>query len=114
LVTDTIRVDPYWAFSREGIRLELRRETTEDGVLLVIENSSGDPRSYFFRDLENLEAFQNDMERLLLGTGWSFEEFGPDRRSGFDRRTWPRIHRDRRRWWTDSRRAPRIRRTSRS
>ena len=107
--TDTIRVNPYWVFSRAGIRLEIRRETVEDGLLLVIDNSTDQPRSYLFPDLESLEPFQNDMERLLLATGWTFEEFGPDRRSGLDRRMWPRIHNDRRRWWTDSGRALRTR-----
>ena len=37
---------------------------------------------------------------LLLKTGWSFNEFLPDRRSVADRRTWPRLT-ERRRWWTD-------------
>jgi hypothetical protein len=105
-------VDIYWVFSREGVRLELRHQATQDGVLLVIDGLEGPPRSYSFRDLASLELFQNDMERLLLDTGWAFEEFGPDRRAGLDRRTWPRIDNDRRRWWTDSPRATRRARIS--
>lgn len=96
-------MDPFWVFSRDGDRLEIRHEVVEDGVLLVIDGPDGRPRSYAFRDLATLERFQTDMERLLLDTGWTFEEFGPDRRTGLDRRTWPRINNDRRRWWTDSR-----------
>ena len=107
-------MNPYWVFSRDGSRLEIRRETGEDGVLLVIDGPDGPPRSYAFRDLTSLEPFQNDMERLLLDTGWSFEEFGPDRRTGLDRRTWPRIINDRRRWWTDSRRMSRAQVSRRS
>jgi len=41
---------------------------------------------------------------VFRATSGLFEEFGPDRRSGHDRRTFPRINNDRRRWWTDSRR----------
>jgi hypothetical protein len=41
------------------------------------------------------------METLLLKTGWTFQTYNPDRRSGGDRRGWPRRSNDRRRWWTD-------------
>lgn len=102
-------MDPFWVFSREGVQLEIRRHEVEDGILLIIDAPEAPSRSYHFGDLASLARFQNDMERLLLDTGWAFEEFGPDRRTGRDRRTWPRIHNDRRRWWTDSRRAPALR-----
>jgi hypothetical protein len=48
-----------------------------------------------------LTTFQADMEAFLVQSGWSFEAFSPDRRSGRDRRQFPRVS-DRRRWWTDS------------
>jgi hypothetical protein len=41
------------------------------------------------------------MEAMLVQTGWSFVEFSPDQRAGRDRRGWPRLPNDRRRWWTD-------------
>jgi hypothetical protein len=41
------------------------------------------------------------METLLLKTGWTFQGYEPDRRTGRDRRGWPRRSNDRRRWWTD-------------
>src|SRR5262249_26262929 len=47
-----------------------------------------------------LTTFQVDMEAFLIGSGWSFVAFSPERRSGRDRRSFPRIS-DRRRWWTD-------------
>ena len=40
------------------------------------------------------------MEAFLIGSGWSFVAFSPERRTGRDRRTFPRMG-DRRRWWTD-------------
>jgi hypothetical protein len=93
--------DQAWVFERPtGERLELGRRTTPDGLLLVVTGQDA-PRSYFFRDLQALVAFQRDMEAFLIGTGWRFVSFSPDRRSGRDRRRLPRLT-ERRRWWTDS------------
>jgi len=98
--TDRFRVcDATWVFERVGQRIELQRRETENGALLMI-SGAGAPRSYQFDDEIALVRFQNDMEALLLKTGWSFNEFLPDRRSVADRRTWPRLT-ERRRWWTD-------------
>ena len=89
-----------WTFVRGEDTLEITREDLEDGITLVIAGD-GTPRSYFFRETHRLEAFQRDMETLLLKTGWSFRVYTPDRRRGRDRRGWPRAANDRRRWWTD-------------
>jgi len=89
-----------WTFVRGNEKLEITREDLDDGTTLVIAGD-GTPRSYFFRELERLEAFQRDMETLLLKTGWTFQAYEPDRRAGRDRRGWPRRSNDRRRWWTD-------------
>lgn len=67
--------------------------------------STGRPKAYRFSDTAALERFQQDMERMLLGTGWSFVGFSPERRAGRDRRGWPRLT-ERRRWWTDGVRWP--------
>lgn len=91
--------DAAWTFGRRVDRVRLRREPTEEGFLLIVEES-GAPRTYAFRDLESLVTFQNDMEAFLVRTGWSLLEFSPDRRTGGDRRGFPRIE-ERRRWWTD-------------
>lgn len=95
-----------WTFVRGNDKLEITREELDDGTTLVIAGD-GTPRSYFFREPHRLETFQRDMETLLLKTGWTFQAYEPDRRSGRDRRGWPRRSNDRRRWWTDgiSRRA---------
>jgi hypothetical protein len=89
-----------WTFVRGNDTLEITREDLEDGITLVIAGD-GTPRSYFFRETHRLETFQRDMETLLLKTGWTFQNYEPDRRSGRDRRGWPRRSNDRRRWWTD-------------
>ena len=92
---------PSWIFARRDERLVLRREEVAEGVNLVV-IGSGVPRVYPFTDIDRLIKFQSDMEAFLLRTGWHFSEFTPERRSGIERRTWPRLSRERRRWWTDS------------
>ncbi len=92
--------DKIWTFSREGAHLEIKRTPTEDGFLLGV-TGDGPPRSYFFDDLSKLERFQADFEKFLLGTGWTFLAFSPERRAGRERRHFSRLLTDRRRWWTD-------------
>ncbi len=89
-----------WTFSREGLHLDILRTPTEDGFLLGV-TGDGPPRSYFFDDVSKLERFQADFEKFLLGTGWTFLGFSPDRREGHERRHFSRLLTDRRRWWTD-------------
>jgi hypothetical protein len=89
-----------WSFSRSGELLEIKRNETTDGYLLGV-NGDGPPRSYFFGELARLEQFQADFEKFLLGTGWTFVGFSPERRGGQERRHFSRLLNDRRRWWTD-------------
>jgi hypothetical protein len=89
-----------WTFSRNGELLEIRRTATADGYLLGVDGD-GAPRSYGFDDLAKLETFQADFEKFLLGTGWTFVKFSPERRTGRERRHYSRLLTDRRRWWTD-------------
>lgn len=96
---------PVWTFCRRGERLSLSREDAENGTTLTV-SWRGTCRSYSFQSASRLETFQRDMETMLLKTGWVFESFAPDRRTGRDRRGWPRRANDRRRWWTDSRDKP--------
>jgi hypothetical protein len=90
-----------WVFERGGQPLQIRRRPVTDGWLLEV-SGDGAPRSYSFADLDPLITFQSDMERFLLQTGWTFTSFSPDRRTGRERRKWPRLA-ERRRWWTDGR-----------
>ena len=92
--------DGAWVFTKGPERLTLSRRAVDDGYLLSVDGANN-PRSFFFADLSLLIQFQSDMETFLITTGWSFEEFAPDRRTGRDRRGWPRVENDRRRWWTD-------------
>ena len=91
--------DPVWTFGRREERVRLRREHTIDGLLLIVDEN-GAARTYSFNDAASLVAFQSDMEAFLVRTGWSLLEFSPDRRTGRDRRQFPRMT-ERRRWWTD-------------
>ena len=94
-----------WSFSRNGELLEIKRTPTTDGFLLGV-NGDGPPRTYFFAELPRLEQFQADFEKFLLGTGWTFLGFSPERRTGRERRHFSRLLTDRRRWWTDGVRTP--------
>ena len=91
--------EPTWTFERGTQHLELRRREADDGIFLIIAGD-GTSRSYRFDEMMALVNFQCDMEALLLKTGWTFVEFSPERRTGTERRTWPRMT-ERRRWWTD-------------
>jgi hypothetical protein len=94
-----------WSFSRNGESLEIRRTPAPDGFLLGVVGD-GPPRTYFFPELPRLEQFQADFEKFLIGTGWSFLGFSPERRTGRERRHFSRLLTDRRRWWTDGVRTP--------
>jgi hypothetical protein len=89
-----------WIFTRGDERLELSREDLRTGANLVVGGADG-ARTIHFATVERLERFQSDMEKFLLQTGWRFSEFSPERRSGSERRGFPRMA-ERRRWWTDS------------
>ena len=89
-----------WTFARDERQLEIRRTQNEEGFLLGIVGD-GAPRTYFFAELARLRLFQSDLEKFLLGTGWAFIGFYPDRRDGRERRHYSRLIYDRRRWWTD-------------
>jgi hypothetical protein len=91
--------DQSWAFTRNAENLEIARGDEPGGVMLRIKNA-GRTRAYRFSDKGALDRFQRDMESMLLGTGWSFVGFCPERRTGRERRGWPRLT-ERRRWWTD-------------
>ena len=95
-------VEQVWLFASPDRRaLEIRRKPADEGAILVVRTLDQEPRQYEFADLSALARFQRDMEQFLMRTGWALERFAPDRRSGGDRRSFPRAANDRRRWWTD-------------
>jgi hypothetical protein len=94
-----------WTFVKAENRLEVSRQETEEGAVLVISEGSG-TRSYKFQTRAALVRCQTDMEKFLLRTGWTFLGFSPDRRTGRERRRFPRLL-ERRRWWTDGLMPPR-------
>lgn len=97
-------MQPTWTFTREGSSLVLQR--IDDGVRAVLRITTHEgTRTVTFHDVSALTVFQADMEALLVRTGWSLESFEPERRQDQERRLFPRENPDRRRWWTDGRRA---------
>jgi hypothetical protein len=96
--TAVVRV---WQFVRGNERLQLAHVQCGSEVRLLIECTGKPARTYTFETPERMERFQNDMESLLLATGWRFDKFTPESRRVLDRRLFPRLSRDRRRWWTD-------------
>ena len=89
-----------WTFKKDRASLSLERRGQERRSFLVVRQPEG-ARELPFENLESLERFQDTMETFLLRTGWTLASFSPERRTLLDRRTFPRITNDRRRWWTD-------------
>src|SRR5690242_21225048 len=90
-----------WMFERAAERLIVRRRIEADAFELEIESNDGVPRVHRFTEEDKFLEFQNDLQYMLVHSGWTLLEFAPDRRTGRDRRGFPRVKNDRRRWWTD-------------
>ncbi|HTO59496.1 MAG TPA: hypothetical protein VMJ74_16970 [Pseudomonadales bacterium] len=89
-----------WTFHRGDEQLVLQRHETDGGFALVVV-VNGTASTIPFQKESALTVFQNDMEELLVHTGWQLQECQPERRQKRDRRRFPRVTNDRRRWWTD-------------
>jgi len=89
-----------WTFRRGDEPLVLQRHQRESGFALVVIRD-GTVQNIPFHEEAALTVFQTDMEELLVHTGWTLQECQPERRRKRDRRRFPRIENDRRRWWTD-------------
>ena len=89
-----------WLFARGDDRIELQRQCDPElATTLVVRLNGEEPKTYGFAEGRLLLRFQHDMEQFLLGSGWLFTGFCPDRRTGHERRSFPRLL-ERRRWWT--------------
>lgn len=91
---------PTWTFDRQGEQLIVQRDTRDGSSCALIVSRAGDSRTIEFPELPALVRFQTDMDTFLLRTGWLLLTYAPDRRRR-DRRQFPRVNNDRRRWWTD-------------
>jgi hypothetical protein len=89
-----------WTFRRGDEQLVLQRHQHDSGFTLAVIRD-GSISNIPFHEESALNVFQNDMEELLVHTGWTLQECRPERRRKSDRRTFPRVTNDRRRWWTD-------------
>ena len=90
-----------WTFGRRGQQVEIRREQTPDGMLLVVQGGDA-PGSTAFTSMAALIGQQSRLEAMLIDEGWSLIGFEPERRSHEERRAAKRDTLDRRRWWTDA------------
>jgi hypothetical protein len=90
-----------WTFERAAERLVVRRRDEAGAFAVEIESNDGGPRLHRFEDEDKLLEFQSDLQYMLVHSGWTLLTFSPDRRKGRDRRGFPRVKNDRRRWWTD-------------
>src|SRR5262245_66274227 len=89
--------DSVWTFKRDGGSLSLERRVGDEEIVLAVRHQQ-DLREFRFPDLHALVRFQEDMETFLLRTGWTLASFSPERRVLADRRSFPRLEHDRRRW----------------
>jgi hypothetical protein len=90
-----------WTFRKDGATQTLQQcDGQGDEARLMVIRPEG-AREFTFEDLDALRRFQETMETFLVRTGWTLVSFSPERRTLPDRRTFPRITNDRRRWWTD-------------
>ena len=89
-----------WTFRRGDEQLVLQKHENESGFTLVV-IVNGNASNIPFQKESALNVFQNDMEDLLVHTGWQLQACVPERRKKRDRRKFPRAANDRRRWWTD-------------
>ena len=91
---------PTWTFDRQGEQVIVQRDTRDGSSCALIVTRGGDCRTIEFPELPALVRFQTDMDTVLLRTGWLLLNYAPDRRRR-DRRRFPRVSNDRRRWRTD-------------
>ena len=74
-----------WLFVRASESIWLQRSSERDLELIVL--GPGPARHvYVFRNEEELQNFQGQVEQRLVTTGWILEAFSPERRAGRDRR----------------------------
>jgi hypothetical protein len=84
-----------WVFARAGERIEIRRSADVRAAQLIVLGAEGS-RTIDFESHPDLVAYQTQFEAHLIGSGWSFARFEPERRGRFDRRQRPRGDADRR------------------
>jgi hypothetical protein len=84
-----------WVFVCAEERIEIRRSADVDATQLIILGAEGS-RTVDFNSHPELVTYQTQLEAHLLGSGWSFARFEPDRRGTNDRRRRPRGGADRR------------------
>jgi hypothetical protein len=90
-------VETIWLFVRgsESVRL-IRASTPDGGARLLVHGPGTTQTTHEFVDGSSCTAHQSELERELVKSGFSLEQF-TDRRTGKDRRRFARTTPDRRR-----------------
>ncbi|GAC1460193.1 MAG: hypothetical protein PVSMB1_10360 [Gemmatimonadaceae bacterium] len=91
----TLIVEFTWVFARAGESIEIRRSADVRASQLIVLGAEGS-RTIDFGSHPELVAYQTQFEAHLLGSGWLFVQFEPERRGASDRRQRPRGDAERR------------------
>jgi len=74
-----------WLYVRDGDLIEVRRWDSDVGGRLVVIDKGRRTEQAFDSVSDVLDA-QRRLETILGKSGWSLQDFYPDRRTGFQRR----------------------------
>jgi hypothetical protein len=86
----TSLVETIWLFIRGSESVRMIRATTPEGRARILVYGPGNTQAvHEFQDEIACSAQESELERLLVGDGFTLDQF-TDRRSGEERRTKPR------------------------
>jgi hypothetical protein len=86
-----------WIFRRgTSDHLQITHLDREDGSVALRIDENGVAREQWFADKSDLIDAHTGFERHAVAAGWMLTYFGPERRSGLDRRAAPRTTPERR------------------
>ena len=89
-----------WVFQKDHDRLEISHEASREATVLLVNRSTGENQTFRFDNPVSLVRFQETFTEHLLGAGWHFIAFAPERRAPHDRRRVVRDGQNRRRFTT--------------
>ena len=79
-----------WLFTRGQMSVRIVRASTKSRMFLYVFGPDTELDMQEFADVLGCMKYQAELERRLVGEGFSLDRFMSERRSGADRRTMPR------------------------
>ena len=79
-----------WLFTRGTKSVRIVRASTRSRMLLYVFGPDTDQETQEFNDVLGCMRYQAELERRLVGEGFSLDRFVAERRCGADRRSMPR------------------------